>query len=183
MILDKFQLYLKRSLLVAGLGAIVILFLKLKACVTPKPPTTLQPGELVQVHYNNETHKLTTITPTHTDTIYADNPTVHIAPGGYVLTENHPIGAKLSPFIGLGYGDTMRFHAGLTLFHAWRIGGNAALAFTSNPRYVAVVPVISVSYNFYGNLDLFVGVNPIDVVVPTQSRLSYLHGGIMVRFW
>lgn len=175
-----------RMLMVLGIGLVVFFSLKLKACLTPAINDNrlqLKPGELVRVRYDSRTHKLTTITPTKTETVYADNPIIHIAPGGYILSETHAVGRRFSPFIGLGGGDTLRLYTGIQFFHFWRFGINGGLAFTASKQDVAIIPLVAGSYNFYGSLDLYAGVNPMGAVQASNKPLSYVQLGCLVRFW
>lgn len=147
-------------------------------------PTVLPPNEQAEVLYDDDTHVITTVTRTATKRSYADDPTIHFHNDGTLDVETHSFGTVLKPFIGGGYGDGLRLYGGMSFYHLWRVNLNCAIGIALSKSEKFVVPVLGPSYNFYGNMDLFIGVNPLELTqIQTKAVPSYLHAGLIVRFW
>jgi hypothetical protein len=141
-------------------------------------PTILRKNDKEAVSYNSNTHILTVQTPTGTKTEYTRNPVIHISKAGVVTVQRKLFGFERSPFIGLGYSDSLRGQLGVSWAYAWRFDVNTQLAISTDKTLVGIKPATSLSYNFYRNTSLFIGFNPLELLL---QRPPEYHIGFLVR--
>lgn len=179
---EKFTERFKTVLVTLALVSAVYLIGRVRGCIYPPHDfPQLHPSNKEQISYDESSHTLITVTPQGVKRQFAKNPEITISKTNVVTTVTHPVGKEFEPFLGIGWGDGPRVHLGLSLYHFWRVDINGQLAFSLNTTIapVIVIPVASLSYNVWRNTNLFVGIDPVNVVL---GKRSAIHGGIYVAF-
>ncbi len=149
---------------------------------TPTPaPLVLKPTEREIVSYNPDTKTLTTVTPQGTKAEYARTVTVRVQKDGTTVLEKKTWGREFSPFVGVGFGGSLRLHLGVGGFYYKRFDLNGHLTFPTsrNDRGPFIQTRTSLSYNFYRNTSGFLATNIIETILQKKPKIEV---GLLVRF-
>lgn len=132
----------------------------------PPTPTVLPQGVIAIVKFDESKHALTVVTSKGSKTTFARKPEVRINEDKTTTVFTHSYGAYRKPFLGLGFSNTIRGYFGVSLLYWQRFDVNCSVGITSDRRFNALEPTISIGYLMYSNTSINLGVVP----------LSYLPG-------
>jgi hypothetical protein len=165
---DHFKHSLKAitAIAILLLGAYLWLRHRIHDIIVP-PHVTLPKNDSELITYNENRHTITVTTPRGTETTYGRNPTVEVRKDGTVKVDANAWGAELRPFLGVGYSDTGRAYTGCYLFYFHQFDAGASFGWTADANRPAFQPMLSISYNFWSNTSINLGINPL-----TIARLS-----------
>jgi hypothetical protein len=175
--------HFKRSLKgIAMLAALLVgLFLWLRHKVESFHPFThpnitvkLPKNDVELITYNENRHIITTTTAAGTTRTYSRNPTVEIRKDGTVKVDSHAWGLEFNPMFGIGYQDTRRFYLGVNHFYFHQFDLFSAFGLPMNNQHVLLEPITGVSYNFWHNMSLNIGVNPANIILREKPEFGIM---------
>lgn len=177
----------KKIILIAATSLMLLFIVHLRGCVsTPptsggsaRPPTFLKTTDKEAIRVDTVNHTITVATPTGTKTEYVRNPVVHLDENGRITVDRKLYGFECDPFFAIGYGGGLRAYLGISWVYTWRLDLNTQIGFAGDPRYPTFAPVVSVSYNFWRSTSVFVGTDPVNLVLHQPETY---HAGILVHF-
>ena len=137
-----------------------------------KAAPVLPKNDVELITYNENKHVITVTTPKGTVKQYSRNPDVEVRKDGTVKVDDISHGWEIRPFIGLGYSDTGRAYTGCQLYYFHQFDAGASFGWTADNRYNAVQPMLSLSWNFYSNSSLHVGINPVSFVTEKKPEVG-----------
>lgn len=175
MLTDQFKRSLKMLAALAALllGGFLWLRHHIKDALTP-PHVTLPANDKELITYNENRHIVTVTTPAGTTTAYSRNPSVEIRKDGTVKVDAHAYGLEFAPILGLGYQDTRRVYLGVNHFYFHQFDVFTTLGFPTSNHYILVEPMTGVSWNFYHNCALNVGVNPANIILHERPEIGMM---------
>lgn len=175
--------HFKHSLKVIGLTVVALLgvFFWLKHGIEriihlPVIPghTGLASDERELVSFNEKTHRVTVITSSAAIKMYARNPTVRIKKDGRVVVDRHMFGFQNRYALGVGYSDVTRGTLSYNPLYWGPFEASVSAGFSLDKNYAFVKPYVGLGYNFYGNLLINGGVNPVSLFGKEVDYIAFL---------
>lgn len=162
--------HMKKALVIIVGACLVLLvpYMLLKSTISefsPAPQVELPADDKELVTIDDNAHTISVTTEAGTKTTYSRNPTIELRKDGTLSVKEHTWGLEFNPFVGVGYQDTRRLYIGVNHFYFHRIDVFTAIGFPMNNSYVAVEPMMGLSYNFWHNCSINVGLNPVNVIL------------------
>lgn len=162
--------HFKRSLAIIGVVVALLLggymWLKHRIHDAVVPPQVLLPkNDKEIISYNETRHTVMVTTAKGTTTQYSRNPKVEVRKDGTVKVDTDAWGVEVRPFLGVGYSDTGRAYTGCQLFYFHQFDANASFGWTADGNKPAFQPMLALSWNFYSDTSLNVGMNPVPFVL------------------
>lgn len=181
----NFSDHFKHSLKVIGaailllVGAFFYLKHRIHDVINP-PHVALPTNDKELITYNETHHTITVTTAKGTTTAYSRNPTVELRKDGTVKIDKHAWGLECRPILGIGYQDTGRVYLGVNALYFHQFDAFSAIGFpasmiASSPTsegHVFIEPITGVSWNFYSNTSLAVGVNTLNLILREKPELG-----------
>lgn len=178
-------LQFKYTLALGSIIAIVILgiflWLKNKVEDVVTLPSIPLPGKSRLAHddrqlieFNEKTHRVSVTTSSGTIKMYARNPAVHVKNDGRVTIDRHLLGLQSRLTAGIGYSDTIRGFVGYSPAYWRAFEASAVAGFTLNEEHTFVKPYLAIGYNFYGNLLINGGINPVSAFKKEVDYVAFL---------
>lgn len=175
----------KYTLALSGLIAIVLLsvffWLKRKVDSVITPPhiqipskSRLLPDDRQLIEFNEKTHRISVTDSSGTVKMYARNPAIHIKKDGRTTIDRHLFGFQSRLTAGVGYSDTIRGFIGYSPVYWRAFEASAAAGFTLDETHTFVKPYANVGYNFYGNLLINGGINPVSLFKKEIDYVAFL---------
>lgn len=140
----------------------------------PSGRSRLAPDDRQLIEFDEKRHRVAVTTSSGTVKMYARNPAVHIKNDGRVVIDRHLIGFQSRLTAGIGYGDTIRGMIGYNPVYWGAFEASAAAGFTLDKNYTFVKPYINAGYNFYGNVLINGGINPVSLFRKEVDYVAFL---------
>lgn len=175
MISDHFKLSLKGIAIIAVVlfGTFIYLRHRIRDVVMP-PQITLPKNDKELITYNENRHIITTTTAAGTTRTYSRSPTMEVRKDGTVKVDSHAWGLEFSPILGIGYQDTRRIYLGVNGIYFHQFDLFSALGFPMNNQRVPLEPITGISWNFWRNTSLNIGVNPANIILREKPELGFM---------
>lgn len=139
---------------------------------TPQPGSVLPPKTIAVIKFDESRHTIAVTTNKGTKTAFARKPEVRINEDKTVTVFTHSYGIIRKPFLGVGFSNTIRGYVGVSLLYWKRFDGSISLGITSDRRFNAVEPTISIGYLVYSNTSVNLGVVPLSYLPGQQPEVA-----------
>lgn len=126
-----------------------------------------------RVTFNDTKHVVSVTTAKGTTASYGRNPTVEIGIDGTVKVNSSTWGVEADPFLGIGYQSASRIYLGLNGFYYRRADAFAAVGFPFRGDH-SIAPLVGVSYNFWRNSAVGIGLNPFNAILREKPEFGVL---------
>lgn len=158
---------MKQYLMAIGIGLIIagLLFLAYKHQQKTDTNTTsrsLKPDVQEKLIIDPSHHSLVIVTPTDTKVTTLPNrpSSIEVLKSGKLRLTVPQYGYELSPFIGIGYSNQLNDYIGCDFFYWKRLDIGTAFSFDRDLKVKSLGFPVVVSYMFYHNVRLSIGLEP-----------------------